>query len=53
MRGALFPNWKVKGKLRNIFPNTGTKVSMKFITSQFTGMEIGNDHQLPKFLEVK
>ena len=56
MRATLFPNRKVKGKLINNSPNTGTKVSMKFITSQFTGMKIGNDHQLPKFpkfLEVK
>ena len=43
----------MKGKLRNNFPNTGREVSMNFITSQVTGIEIGNEHQLPMFWEMK
>ena len=39
-------NWEVKRKLRNNYPNTGRDVSMTFVTSQFTGMECGNKHQL-------
>ena len=31
----------------------GREVTMNFITSQFTGMEIGNKYQLPMFWEVK